>query len=1133
MKRILICLLSFHLFASTGYAQSGLRKRTCIDEHWKFHFGHAANPEKDFNYSVGNIFSKSGNGSKTAIDPRFDDTAWRKLNLPHDWAVELPFVNVNNFDMESHGFKPVGGLFPETSIGWYRKHFTVAKADSGARFQIQFDGVFRNASAWLNGFYLGNNFSGYIGASYDVTDYINYNKDNVLVVRVDATQYEGWFYEGAGIYRHVWLNQFDNLHISDGGVSVQSAVQNNNAEVTIETMVENQNLIASTGSIYSYVTDRTGKVIVKGNEQPFSLDVNGKIKVKQKLNVSNFHWWSLDDPYMYRAVSVVKSATKIVDVVKHRFGIRTFRFDGSEGFFLNGKHLKIQGTNNHQDHAGIGAALPDYMHYYRVRLLKNMGSNAYRSSHNPPAPELLDACDSLGMLVLDETRLLNSSPEYISQFERMILRDRNHPSVFLWSIGNEEGWIQTNSHGKRIAQTLIAKQKELDPSRTSTYAADLPNVFKGVNEVIPVRGFNYRHLGVADYHRDHPNQPIVGTEMGSTVTTRGIYSKDSIRGYVPDQDITAPWWASKGEDWWKLAATNSYWMGGFVWTGFDYRGEPTPYHWPNVNSHFGIMDVCGFPKNIYYYYQSWWTDKDVLHISPHWNWKDKRDQTIDVWVNTNADNVELFLNGKSLGKKDMPRNSHLQWSVNYQPGTLEAVAFKKGKRLSTKIETTGTPVEVVMTPYKTTMLADGSDVCVINLSAVDREGREVPDADNMIKFEITGPAKIIGVGNGDPSSHESDQAVAGVWQRSLFNGKCQVIVQSTKQTGTIHLEAKANGLWSGSTDIVTVSPGSVASVTIDKKYLLKDEAAKSRQTTKMLGADISFLPELEDRGIKFSDNGVQKDAIQILKEHGFNYVRLRIFNDPSNDKGYSPKKGFCDLAHTKQMAKRVKEAGMKLLLDFHYSDYWADPGKQYKPYAWNNLPFDKLKGALYDYTKNVIEELKAQGTTPDIVQVGNEINHGIVWPEGNVNHIDSLAQLFSAGVAGVKSVDPSIIIMLHVALGGQNDETVFFVDQMLKRQAHFDVIGLSYYPKWHGTLDDLNDNMNDMLRRYNKDIIVVEYSAKKEEVNKMAFELPNGKGKGTCIWEPLNTWESVFDRDGKSNDFLKKYDEISKKYLKD
>ncbi len=368
---------------------------------------------------------------------------------------------------------------------------------------------------------------------------------------------------------------------------------------------------------------------------------------------------------------------------KKRFGIRTISVT-KDGLFLNGKYIKVKGVCDHQDHAGVGSALPDYLQYYRVGLLKQMGASAYRTTHNPPTPELLDACDSLGMLVLDETRLLNSSHEYINQFEKLILRDRSHPSVFMWSIGNEEGYIQTNSTGKRIAQTLLAKQKELDPSRTSTYAADVANIYKGVNEVIPVRGFNYRILGVDPYHKDHPEQPIIGTEMGSTVTTRGIYEKDTVNAYLPDEDITAPWWANTAEQWWSLAAVRPWWMGGFVWTGFDYRGEPTPFEWPNINSHFGIMDMCGFPKNIYYYYQSWWTDKDVLHIAPHWNWKGREGQTIDVWVYSNADNVELFLNGKSLGKKEMPRNSHLQWEVNYEPGTLSAIAYKNGKETYSK-----------------------------------------------------------------------------------------------------------------------------------------------------------------------------------------------------------------------------------------------------------------------------------------------------------------------------------------------------------------------------------------------------------------------------------------------------------------
>ncbi len=1111
-----------------------VRSQTKInfDEGWKFHFGHAGDPAKDFNYGIPAIFSKSGKTDQTALALNFDDKAWRSLDLPHDWAVELPFVNTPNFDVQSHGYKPVGGLYPETSIGWYRKHFTVAKADSGSRFSIQFDGIFRNANIWVNGFFLGNNQSGYVGATYDITDYIQFDKDNVITLRVDATQYEGWFYEGAGIYRHVWLNKFNNLHFEDNGVFVYSDVKGKNAQINIEASIQNEQLNGAKFTIYSYLTDRNGKKLAQTKPQVLQLASNAQKAVKQQINLQHPRLWSLKDPYLYKVVSIIKSGNQVIDSVKQRIGIRTIRFDAKEGFFLNGEYVKLQGVNNHQDHAGVGSALPDYLQYYRVALLKKMGVNAYRTSHHAPTPELLAACDSLGMLVMDEQRLLNSSPEYMSQFERLIKRDRNHPSVFLWSIGNEEGWIQTNSTGKRIAQSLLAKQRALDPTRTSTYAADVPNVFQGVNEVIPVRGFNYRQFAVADYHRDHPDQPIIGTEMGSTVTTRGVYQLDSLKAYLPDQDITAPWWASRAEEWWQLAAPNKFWLGGFIWTGFDYRGEPTPFKWPNINSHFGVMDMCGFPKNIYYYYQSWWTDKDVLHISPHWNWPGKEGQAMDVWVNSNADDVELFLNGKSLGKKEMPRNGHLQWSVLYQSGKLEAIAYKKGKKLTAQVETTGPAAEVVITPYKTTMLADGKDATVINVSVVDKEGREVPNANHLIKFILTGDAKIIGVGNGDPSSHEPDKCVDGAWQRSLFNGKCQVIIQSGKTAGSIKFEAIADGLWKGSTDILTVSPTKVSTLsTSDKKYELRGEAAKPRPSTKMLGADISFLPELEAKGIKFSDQGIQKDPILIMKDHGINYVRLRIFNDPAHEKGYAPSQGFCDLNYTKAMAKRVKAAGMKLLLDFHYSDYWADPGKQFKPAAWEKLNPEELKQALYDFTKKVMQELKDQGTTPDMVQIGNEINHGIVWPEGSVSNIDYLAQLIKAGTAAVKSVDPKVVMMLHIALGGQNDESVFFIDNMLARGVHFDVIGQSYYPKWHGTLADLNSNLNDLVRRYGKEIIVVEYSQFKDEVNKIAFELPEGKGMGTCIWEPLNTWEAFFNRDGQSNDYLKRYDQISKKYL--
>lgn len=797
MKLCIISLTLIVIITSPAFPQ---RQKLNFDDGWKFSLGHAADASRDFNFTVANIFAKSGRAEKTAIDPRFDDAGWSNVQLPHDWAVTLPFENSDNFDVMAHGYKPVGGLYPQNSIGWYRKHFTVSRADSSQRFVIQFDGIFRDSKIWLNGFYLGNNESGYVGVSYDITDYIQFDKDNVLVVRADASQYEGWFYEGAGIYRHVWLHRFNNLHINTGEVFVYNNLREKNAVITVEAPVVNRNLNSANASVLACITDRNGKIITQANEQTVSLAAGDSQIIKFQLHVNNPRLWSLEDPYQYKVMLVMKSEDKNTDMYRVRTGIRSMSINKGGEFLLNGKPVKIKGVNCHQDHAGVGSALPDYLQYYRIKLLKEMGVNAYRTSHNAPTPELLDACDSLGMLVMDEQRLLNSSPEYMDQFERLVLRDRNHPSIFMWSIGNEEQGIQTTGIGKRIAQTLLTRLQQLDPTRTSTYAADIPNVFKGINEVIPVRGFNYRIAGVDPYHADHPDQPIVGTEMGSTVTTRGIYAVDSVKAYVPDQDITYPWWANTAEQWWTLCAERSWWMGGFIWTGFDYRGEPTPFRWPNINSHFGIMDMCGFPKNIYYYYQSWWTDNDVLHISPHWNGR-KEGEKVKVWVNTNAESVELFLNGKSLGKKQMPRNRHLEWEVTYKPGILKAVAYKGGRKITAQQQTTGSPYKIVLTPDRKIITTDGKDATIINVSVQDKNGLEVPDANNLIQFSVNGEAAIIGVGNGDPSSHEPDQYPDGNYQRHLFSGKCQLILQAGKKSGKAEVKATSNGLLEASVSI--------------------------------------------------------------------------------------------------------------------------------------------------------------------------------------------------------------------------------------------------------------------------------------------------------------------------------------------
>ena len=777
-----------------GVAQ---RQHLPFDRDWKFHLGNAADPGRDFNYGVNNIFSKTGHAPGTCIAPNYDDRTWEVIQVPHDWAVRLPFQYVRNGDLDAHGYRAVGGLFPENSIGWYRKTFTLDPADSGWRYEVQFDGIYRDSKVWVNGYYIGSHFSGYTGMSFDITDFLHFGvgTPNVIVVRADASEDEGWFYEGAGIYRHAWLNSYSDLHIATaGGLFVHTRQKGKDAEVVLETKVDNKDIQALDATVATVILDRDGRVLASGKEAHLRVAVYESSKVVQTLTIRGAERWSLDHPYLYRAVAIVRAGGRVVDSVKVRFGVRTIRVDAAKGLFVNDQPVKIQGVSCHQDHAGLGSALPDFVQYYRISLLKEMGVNAYRTTHNAPTPELLDACDSLGMLVLDETRLLNSGAEYEGQLRDLILRDRNHPSVFMWSVGNEEHATQTTNIGKRITQNQVLLQQSLDPTRTATYAANIGNVWHGVNEMIPVRGFNYNLRGIDPYHREHPDQPVMGTEMASTVSTRGIYKKDTVRAYVPDYDSVYPPWASTAETWWKIAADREWYMGGFAWTGFDYRGEPTPYRWPNINSHFGIMDMCGFAKTVYYYYQAWWTDKDFVHIAPHWNWKGKEGQSVLVWVNTNADNVELFLNGKSQGKKDMPRNGHLTWNVVYEPGVLEAVANKKGKKIVSRVETTDEAERIVITPVRTKLPADGAAATVLNVTVVDKNGKEVPDAVQKIRFSVEGDGAILGVGNGDPSSHEPDYSSDGDWSRSLFGGRAQVIVRAGMTKGAILFRAEGHGL---------------------------------------------------------------------------------------------------------------------------------------------------------------------------------------------------------------------------------------------------------------------------------------------------------------------------------------------------
>ncbi|MEW6195732.1 MAG: beta-galactosidase GalA [Bacteroidota bacterium] len=811
MKISRTVFLCVSLFLSISYSQQKFlneqsdRAKLLMDFNWRFSLGHAHDVKKDFDYGTGWINAKA-KGASGAISNDFIDTAWRKIDLPHDWAVEQEFVNVPEWEYGSHGFKAVGYKFPETSIGWYRKSFTIPNSDRGKRITIKFDGVFRDCTVWLNGYYLGNNISGYNEFSYDVTDFLNYDKQNVLVVRVDASQFEGWFYEGAGIYRHAWLIKTNSVHIPLYGTYVTTDVKGNNAEINIETEIENKSSTDSKCRLHSFILDEKERVVAE-TLTSVTIDKNDEKKVKHSLDIKNPLLWSIENPKLYKLVSIIENNGKVIDRVETNFGIRTIRWDKDKGFFLNGKHVKIQGVCCHQDHAGVGSALPDRLQYYRIELLKEMGCNAYRTSHNPPTTELLEACDRLGMLVLDENRLLDSSPEMLKLFETLMLRDRNHPSIIAWSIGNEEWNVQTTEQARNIAVTMMQLQKEIDPSRLSTYAANT-HEYNGINSVIDLRGFNYiNNCNIDKYRAEHPEQILWGTEEGSTLCTRGIYQIMPEEAYVRDYDIATPSasWTTSAEKFWTFYDEREWLAGGFVWTGFDYRGEPTPYTWPNINSHFGIMDMCGFPKNIYYYYQAWWSNKDVLHLFPHWNWTGKVGDTIDVWCNSNCESVELFLNGKSLGKKNMVKNGHHEWKVIYEPGVLEARGIRNGKEIIEKIETTGQTFTVKLVPDRNIINADGEDLSIVNVIALDEKGREVPTANESLVFELKGKGKIIGAGNGNPSSHEMDKVLSGNYKRSLFNGKCQVIIQSTKEAGEIVLTAKSEKLKTAEVTIKTNS----------------------------------------------------------------------------------------------------------------------------------------------------------------------------------------------------------------------------------------------------------------------------------------------------------------------------------------
>ena len=760
---------------------------------------------------------------REAMLPNFNDSSWRILNLPHDWSIEGEFDVMNPAS-------PGGGALPG-GIGWYRKTFVVDSKDSTKLFFIDFDGVYCNSEVWINGHYLGKRPNGYISFRYDLTPYLKFSpQPNTLAVRVDNSQQpNSRWYSGSGIYRNVWLISVNKIFIDHWGTFVTTPeITREFAKVSVVATIKNELPVDKDFIIKTSILDQQGKRVAE-----FASDVkvsgHDRADIRHVLTVKNPALWSVHSPYLYKVVTELKYDGKRKDKYETTFGIRYSDFDSTKGFSLNGEYFKINGVCNHHDLGCLGAAVNTRAMERQLEMLKEMGCNGIRTSHNPPAPELLDLCDRMGFLVMDEAfdmwKKGKTTYDYHLYYDEwhcqdlkdMVLRDRNHPAVIIWSIGNEilEQWDST---GIDMAGELAGIVKNLDNTRPVTSGCNEPNPWSYIirSGALDIIGYNYHQNMYTDFPKTYPGRKFIAAETVSGLATRGSYDmpSDSIRRWPVRWDVPftsgngdytcssydnchAPW-GSTHEETWKIMKKHDFLSGMFIWTGWDYLGEPTPYSWPARSSYFGIIDLAGFPKDIYYLYQSEWTDKPVLHVFPHWNWNEG--DTIDIWAYTNFSDVELFLNNQSLGKKSKTADDlHLMWRVPYAQGTIKAVAFKDGKTFIQEVKTAGKPAAIELEADKTIIRADGKDLSFITVKIIDSDGNLVPASDNLVDFTVSGEGFIAGVDNGSQISHESFKA----GNRKAFNGMCLAVVQATEKRGRITLKATSEQL-KGSEIVISV-----------------------------------------------------------------------------------------------------------------------------------------------------------------------------------------------------------------------------------------------------------------------------------------------------------------------------------------
>jgi beta-galactosidase len=764
-------------------------------------------------------------------------TAWdlyRHYKVPHNIihyggknsiAVRV-FDGVQGGGIYSDGTKIIEGIFESTSpagsgggyinagTGWYRKVFKLPKNVQDKQVFIEFDGVYMNSDVWLNGVHLGNRPYGYSSFQYELTPYLKFGGEkNVLAVCVDVQQPCSRWYSGAGIYRHVRLTVTEPVHIAQWGIYVTTPeVSANEATVRVQTKIRNQSVSAQNLTLETVIVNDAGKKVASGSTVQ-SVNAEGDHTFEQSFKIPNPKLWSLEDPKLYHVKSKVQLNGKSVDLKDTPFGIRTFEFTIDKGFFLNGKHVPIRGVCDHHDLGSLGAAVIKRAIARQLEILKSMGCNALRTSHNPPDPELLDLCDRMGFLVMDEafdewkqSKTINGYGRFFNDWSErdlkdMIHRDRNHPSIILWSIGNEipeQGSPDAYEMSKRLADFCHTE----DPTRPVTSACNTVDdaTKNSFTKPLDVVGINYQ---LPAYQKYRGKVKLIASETASAISTRGEYNLvrdgDSLtivkelNNQCTSYDIIAPDWGNTAESTLRAIKDAPWVAGEFVWTGFDYIGEPTPFPWPSASSYFGIVDLCGFPKDRYYLYQSQWTDKPMVHILPHWNWQGFEGKNIPVWCYSNCESAELFLNGKSFGEKKFKETQdlHLEWNVPYTPGTLQVVAKNNGKIVCTnEVQTTGVPAKIVLTSDRNEINADGEDLSYVTVKVVDNKGRVCPNADNLVKFKIEGEGCIAGVGNGDAASHESFKAN----KRKAFHGLCQAIIQSKRNKGAIRLLAESEGL---------------------------------------------------------------------------------------------------------------------------------------------------------------------------------------------------------------------------------------------------------------------------------------------------------------------------------------------------